>query len=368
MLWKILTILGVPDSLIVVLKKLYKDVTINLRVGEKLEKFLSTSGVKQGDNLAPVLFIFVIHAVSNSLDKKWDFTTPDFRWLPDTRTPRGMLRGTRHTTKGTKFSFFKSYYVDDTAFILLSRGALIAASKPIVSHFRRFGLTIHTGSKRKNDDSKTEAIHFPRPGQVSSVADMADIVIDEDRFMSFCIKFKYLGSYFVPELNDTADITERISQARKLFGSMNQRVFSNKEIPIDICRRLYQAIVVNIALWGSESWALKEADRSKMEAFHHGCLRRMCGLTMWDVAERRITNEHVRRMVAKTSPTMDSMMELRKCRYGSPNSRRKGKRQDLQAGEYAAHGVASTPAATTNRKTSADHTPRIHHYPQEPWF
>jgi hypothetical protein len=76
MLWKILTILGVPDSLIVVLKKLYKDVTINLRVGEKHEQFRSTSGVKQGDNLAPVLFIFVIHAVSNSLDKKWDFKSP----------------------------------------------------------------------------------------------------------------------------------------------------------------------------------------------------------------------------------------------------------------------------------------------------
>jgi hypothetical protein len=160
MLWKILTILGVPDSLIVVLKKLYKDVTINLRVGEKLEKFLSTSGVKQGDNLAPVLFIFVIHAVSNSLDKKWDFTTPDFRWLPDTRTPRGMLRGTRHTTKGTKFSFFKSYYVDDTAFILLSRGALIAASKLIVSHFRRFGLTIHTGSKRKKTTRRRRPFTF----------------------------------------------------------------------------------------------------------------------------------------------------------------------------------------------------------------
>jgi hypothetical protein len=48
------------------------------------------------------------------------------------------------------FSFFKSYYVDDTVFILLSRGEVVAAcSKLIVSHFRRFGLTIHTVSKRK---------------------------------------------------------------------------------------------------------------------------------------------------------------------------------------------------------------------------
>jgi hypothetical protein len=50
---------------------------------------------------------------------------------------------------------------------------------------------------------------------------MEDIETDHDCFMSFCVKFKYLGSYFVPELNDTADITERISQARKLFGSMS---------------------------------------------------------------------------------------------------------------------------------------------------
>jgi hypothetical protein len=36
-----------------------------------------------------------------------------------------------------------------------------------------------------------------RHGQESSAADMEDIEIDADRFMSFCIKFKYLGSYFV---------------------------------------------------------------------------------------------------------------------------------------------------------------------------
>jgi hypothetical protein len=29
----------------------------------------------------------------------------------------------------------------------------------------------------------------------------------------------------------------------------------------------------------------------KLEAFHHGCLGRMCGWTMWDVAEKRIDHE-----------------------------------------------------------------------------
>jgi hypothetical protein len=47
------------------------------------------------------------------------------------------------------FLFFKSYYVGDAAFVLLSRGEVIAASTLIISHIRRFGLTMQAGGKRK---------------------------------------------------------------------------------------------------------------------------------------------------------------------------------------------------------------------------
>jgi hypothetical protein len=250
--------------------------------------------------------------------------------------PRGQLSGTKHINKGTKFSLFKAYYVDVTAFILLSRGKLVAASKLIVSHFRRFGLTIHTGVKSKNEGSKTEAIHFPRPRQESSADNTEDIDIDEDRFMSFCIKFKYLATFLVPELNDLmADISQRISQARNLFKSMNRQVLSNKKIPIDIWRRLNQAIVVNVALWGSESWALKEENRKNLKSLHHSCLRRMCKWTMLDIAEKWITNEQVRRADGH-SPTMESIMEVRRCRWLSKLSAMES--QNLQ-GECLAYGV-----------------------------
>jgi hypothetical protein len=109
----------------------------------------------------------------------------------------GKHLGTKHFNKGTKFAFFKSYYVDDTAFILLvSRGKLVTASKLIVSHFRHFGLTMNTGVTSKKEGSKTEAIHFPRPGQESLTADTEDNDIDEDRFISFFIKFKVLWNFF----------------------------------------------------------------------------------------------------------------------------------------------------------------------------
>jgi hypothetical protein len=64
---------------------------------------------------------------------------------------------------------------------------------------------------------------------------------------------------------------------------MNRQALSNKKIPIDIRRRLYQAIVVNTALWGNASWALKEENRSKLEKFHHSCLYRIGKWTMRDI-------------------------------------------------------------------------------------
>jgi hypothetical protein len=53
---------------------------------------------------------------------------------------------------------------------------------------------------------------------------MEETEIDKDCFMSFCLKFKYLRIFLAPEVNDTMDIIERISQARELFNSMNQQL------------------------------------------------------------------------------------------------------------------------------------------------
>jgi len=48
--------------------------------GEEEEVEIECSvGVKQGDNLGPILFIYLIQAVSTTMDKKWIFATPDFQ-------------------------------------------------------------------------------------------------------------------------------------------------------------------------------------------------------------------------------------------------------------------------------------------------
>ena len=49
-------------------------------MGDEETPIASTCGVKQGDNLGPTPFVFLTNAVSTSLDKKWIFEKPNFRW------------------------------------------------------------------------------------------------------------------------------------------------------------------------------------------------------------------------------------------------------------------------------------------------
>jgi hypothetical protein len=132
-----------------------------------------------------------------------------------------------------------------------------------------------------------------------------------------------------------------LAAVEELFNSMYQQVLSNIKIPMHIRRNLYQVIVVYIALWGSESWVLKEDDRFKRETFHHNCIRRMRHWTMWDAAEKQITNETVR-MTAANSPAMESMMEVRKYR-----------KVKISKEANAWSMVSNT---KTSRETAADHT------------
>jgi hypothetical protein len=66
MLWQILEKYGIPKETISVIKKMYTDVRIKLSIEEAEAFFNSTSGVKQGDNRAPVLFLFAIQSYSSS--------------------------------------------------------------------------------------------------------------------------------------------------------------------------------------------------------------------------------------------------------------------------------------------------------------
>ncbi len=56
-------------------------------------------------------------------------------------------------------------------------------------------------------------------------------------------KFKYLGSMFVANGQDTEEIRSRINLARSAFSRLQSCLWSRREIPLRTKGRVYQAVV-----------------------------------------------------------------------------------------------------------------------------
>ena len=47
-------------------------------------------------------------------------------------------------------------------------------------------------------------------------------------------------------------------------------------------KMLYEEIIVSLAIYGAETWSLREAERKKLDVSEMGCLRSMCRLMLWN--------------------------------------------------------------------------------------
>jgi hypothetical protein len=108
LLFRLLLKYGVPDHLVNVVQQLYHDMEIKLKVSkEERTTPYSVLGVKQGDNMALVLFLFLMQAMAEALEKEWsenEIDIPQFRHFE--KTERGRLLGQAWKMKGKLFELY----------------------------------------------------------------------------------------------------------------------------------------------------------------------------------------------------------------------------------------------------------------------
>ena len=322
MLMTILARFGLPEPLIKVIRCLYKPVRMTFKSGKTKYEFINVVGVKQGDNLAPVLFLFVMQAAMETLDNVWrehNITTPSFSWQPEVEDEpnAGTLTGQNPKRTGSLFDFWRSLYADDGAFIYASREDMIQGTSLLHAHFKRFGMLMHTGTRatatRNGSKSKTEAMFFPSDSTLREHAQLDDndsrsleeytkdswadfdLLGVDGEYISFTNKFCYLGTIISSNLSDDADISRRIQQASKAFGSLSAGVFCNRKyLSPKIRRRLFMAIVINLLLWGCETWALTKEQHQRLESCFNKWIRAMTGTRWKEIRENRISNKFLR--------------------------------------------------------------------------
>ena len=109
---------------------------------------------------------------------------------------------------------------------------------------------------------------------------------DEDRLplqvRDACVnrvnEFPYLGSLVASNERVDSEIDKRIASASKAFGALRQAVFKDALLSIRTKRKVYQACVLSVLLYGGECWTPLKRNLKKLNSFHHRCPRTVLGI------------------------------------------------------------------------------------------
>ena len=85
-----------------------------------------------------------------------------------------------------------------------------------------------------------------------------DQIIIADGFVTFCRKFKYLGSRISYNLQDDDNIEAQLAAANQSMGALKE-VWCNPHLDTYSKYLLFRAIPMNLLLWGCKNWSLQQA-------------------------------------------------------------------------------------------------------------
>ena len=346
---KVLERYGAPPKFRESIRRLYTDLKVVVKIGKEKAEIEQQVGVRQGDNVSSVIFLFLMSAFAETLEKEWASSNiSQARFKNITNMQEGQLTG--HTKesmrRGINFVIHQILYIDDGAFFFETREDAENGLEMIHRIFALFGLEMHIG--RGEQLSKTEIMYVPKSSFYCSsklpqaltpprtqtatpaddttddnedrITDQPEIAIKKrtfsnmsqkereilydmaqetnrmkiaDGFIDFVKHFKYLGSYISFDLTDDFDINHRITTANKAMGAL-KHVWNNPYADLKAKQQIFIAIPGNLLLWGCESWALRRSHITKLEVFWHRSIRRILKIGIMQVKEERITNERIR--------------------------------------------------------------------------
>ena len=87
-------------------------------------------------------------------------------------------------------------------------------------------------------------------------------------------QFEYLGSFIDDNGDCSVDIKRILALARNVVHGM-QKIWKSRMISTSLKIRILRATAFSVATYGSESWTIKKADQSRIDAFEMWSYRRV---------------------------------------------------------------------------------------------
>ncbi len=233
-LWKILLRLGCPERFVAILRSLHEGMRARVDFNGSLsEPFPVENGVKQGDVLAPTLFLIYFAVVFRVAFRD----DPDGIYVKY-RTS-GRVFNLRRLLSATKVSFAlirDLLYADDCDIVAHTETKLQLFMDSFSGACRALGLEINL--------KKTVVMHEPAPKQPY----VEPSILVEGRRLRVVQSFVYLGSTLAQGGGLDNEISLRIQRASGSFANLEGRLWSRHGIKMATKIAVYRACVLTALL------------------------------------------------------------------------------------------------------------------------
>ena len=268
-------------------KSFHVDMKARLSINGQLmeEEVEVENGLRQGCTLAPTLFNLYACLVM----ERWTAQVRDLEGVGTSMLCKLDGKLFRRSTRASQqVHLTECQFADDAALLATTRSGAEQAILIYINVAKAFGLTVSlpktklmvTGFGVEEEDVAPITVH-------SEVIECVD-------------HFLYLGSVVSSDGRIDVEVDCRIAKASKAFGALRCAVFKDSNLTITTKRRVYEACVLSILLYGSECWTPLRRHLNRLNAFHHRNIRTALGITNRQQWELRISSAMTRELWGDT--------------------------------------------------------------------
>jgi len=221
-------------------------------------------GVRQGCPLPPLLFS--IYAESLMLEAMSD-------------VDEGVNVGGK-LLKDVRFA-------DDQGMVANTENGLQKLMDRVNETSKRYGMKINV--------KKTKTMIVSKSG-----GGVVNVLVDGQK-VEQVHQFKYLGSIIEEEGRCLVDVKARIGMAKNAFN--NRKELLCRRMSKELKKKIVKTLVWPVALYGCETWTLRDAECKRLDAFEMWVWRRMEKVSYKD----RVTNEEVLKNVGESRCLLDKI-------------------------------------------------------------
>uniref|UniRef100_A0A8D8XXM4 Craniofacial development protein 2 n=1 Tax=Cacopsylla melanoneura TaxID=428564 RepID=A0A8D8XXM4_9HEMI len=235
-IWKALHKFKIPQKLINIIKATYDNYSCRvIHEGKVSDPFQVQTGVKQGCQISPIIFLMVLDGVMRRV----------------ITTPRGIQWRLTQQIEDLDFA-------DDICFMSHKIEDMKGKIQDLKNEGRKVGLKINT--------SKTKEMRINCKINTPLTVD-SEIIESVDQF-------QYLGSIVDKQGGSDIDVDQRIRKAKGAFAQL-MPIWRCKELRTGTKLRIFQSNVKSVLLYGCQTWRVTQAISKKLQTFINSCLRRI---------------------------------------------------------------------------------------------